>query len=224
MLHFKMHARKVVWHIQLSERQKKIVNIVKDKEPITGELIAQQLSLTKATLRPDLAILTMSGILDARPRVGYFYSGKTNLARFSEELRKLKVGDFKSVPTVVKDTTSLYDAVVKILIEDGDALIIVNGEGYLEGILSKKDLLKVALGKMDLYNVPVSVMMTRVPNVVTATQDESIYTVANKLITHEINAVPVVKHVEVDDKNKMQVTGSLGKTNITKILVELAER
>ena len=29
---------------------------------------------------PDLAILTMGGILDARPRVGYFYTGKSTLA------------------------------------------------------------------------------------------------------------------------------------------------
>ena len=34
------------------------------------------LSLARATIRPDLAILTMAGFLDARPRVGYFYSGK----------------------------------------------------------------------------------------------------------------------------------------------------
>ena len=33
------------------------------------------LNVTRATLRSDLAILTMTGILDARPKVGYFYSG-----------------------------------------------------------------------------------------------------------------------------------------------------
>ena len=64
--------------MELSERQEKIVEIVKDNGPITGEKIAEKLGLTRATLRPDLAILTMAGFLDARPRVGYFYTGKSS--------------------------------------------------------------------------------------------------------------------------------------------------
>ncbi|MDN6206597.1 MAG: helix-turn-helix domain-containing protein, partial [Staphylococcus simulans] len=63
--------------MELSSRQSEIIEIVKQNGPITGEKIAEQLSLTRATLRPDLAILTMSGFLEARPRVGYFYSGKS---------------------------------------------------------------------------------------------------------------------------------------------------
>lgn len=62
--------------IELSDRQEKIIEIVKESGPITGEKIADRLNLTRATLRPDLAILTMAGFLDARPRVGYFYTGK----------------------------------------------------------------------------------------------------------------------------------------------------
>ncbi|GAA3321760.1 hypothetical protein GCM10020331_038920 [Ectobacillus funiculus] len=68
---------KVVITIELNKRQEQIIQIVKDNGPITGEAIADQLNLTRATLRPDLAILTMAGYLDARPRVGYFYTGKT---------------------------------------------------------------------------------------------------------------------------------------------------
>ncbi|HEX6922967.1 MAG TPA: helix-turn-helix domain-containing protein, partial [Bacillales bacterium] len=63
--------------IELSNRQEHILQIVKDEGPITGEQIAEELGLTRATLRPDLAILTMAGFLDAKPRVGYYYSGKT---------------------------------------------------------------------------------------------------------------------------------------------------
>ncbi len=63
--------------MELTHRQEQIINIVKDNGPITGENIAEKLNLTRATLRPDLAILTMAGFLDARPRVGYFYTGKT---------------------------------------------------------------------------------------------------------------------------------------------------
>jgi DNA-binding FadR family transcriptional regulator len=60
---------------------------VKKEGPITGEQIAEKLNLTRATLRPDLAILTMAGLLDARPRVGYFYSGKTSNQLLSEHIR-----------------------------------------------------------------------------------------------------------------------------------------
>ena len=63
--------------IELNKRQEDILQIVKENGPITGEHIAERLNLTRATLRPDLAILTMAGFLDARPRVGYFYSGKS---------------------------------------------------------------------------------------------------------------------------------------------------
>ena len=56
--------------IQLNNRQLKIIDIVKESEPITSESIAAKLNVTRATLRSDLAILTMTGVLDARPKVG----------------------------------------------------------------------------------------------------------------------------------------------------------
>ncbi|MBF1059208.1 MAG: HTH domain-containing protein, partial [Peptostreptococcus sp.] len=40
--------------IQLNERQLKIIAIVKENEPITGEKIAEKLRVTRATLRSDL--------------------------------------------------------------------------------------------------------------------------------------------------------------------------
>ena len=64
------------------------MEIVKENGPITGEHIADQLNLTRATLRPDLAILTMAGFLDARPRVGYFYTGKSGMQLLTENLTK----------------------------------------------------------------------------------------------------------------------------------------
>jgi CBS domain-containing protein len=216
------HFRRVVRGIQLSSRQEKIVKMVKEEGPITGEQIAHALNLTRATLRPDLAILTMAGILDARPRVGYFYRGKIG-APLGEMFKAYKVKDFKSVPVVVKDTTALYDAIVTIFMEDVDTLIVVNVKGYLEGVLSRKDLLKITLGQMDLYKVPVSVMMTRMPNVVTVTPEDSIYSAAKKLVEHEIDALPVIKPVNDNGKTAFQVVGRLNHTNLVKLLVELAE-
>lgn len=47
--------------MELTHRQEQIIEIVKENGPITGENIADRLNLTRATLRPDLAILTMAG-------------------------------------------------------------------------------------------------------------------------------------------------------------------
>ena len=55
----------------LTARQKQIAEIVRAEGPITGQRIADQLHVTRAALRSDLAILIMSGIIDARPKVGY---------------------------------------------------------------------------------------------------------------------------------------------------------
>lgn len=59
--------------MELTERQKRIIQIVKENEPISADNIAKHLYLSKPTLRTDLTILTMTGILDARPKVGYFF-------------------------------------------------------------------------------------------------------------------------------------------------------
>jgi len=78
----------VVSKIELNKRQEQILEIVKKHGPITGEHIAEMLQLTRATLRPDLAILTMAGFLDARPRVGYFYTGKNRTQLLGESIKK----------------------------------------------------------------------------------------------------------------------------------------
>ena len=62
---------------------------MKHNGPITGEHIADRLDLTRATLRPDLAILTMSGILEARPRVGYYYTNKSQNKIIADELKNI---------------------------------------------------------------------------------------------------------------------------------------
>ena len=97
--------------IPLSDRQKKIAEIVRRSGPITGTEIAGELGLTRAALRSDLAILTMGGILDARPRVGYFYTGKSTLGMLVEELSSITIEDIMSVPIVVSASKSAYDAV-----------------------------------------------------------------------------------------------------------------
>jgi DeoR family transcriptional regulator, catabolite repression regulator len=208
----------VVSKIELNKRQEQIVEIVKENGPITGEQIADHLHLTRATLRPDLAILTMSGYLEARPRVGYYYTGKKDTQLLADELKKLQVKDYQSIPIVISVNVSVYDAICTMFLEDVGTLFVVDNQSYLVGVLSRKDLLRASLGKQDLTSIPVNIIMTRMPNITTCRQDDLILDVANALIDKQIDALPVVK----DGEHGFEVIGRITKTNMTKILVSFA--
>ncbi|RSL30900.1 transcriptional regulator [Salibacterium salarium] len=205
--------------IELTERQEYILNIVKENGPITGEHIADQLSLTRATLRPDLAILTMAGFLDARPRVGYFFTGKTGSQLLTEKVKKLTVQDYQSIPVVVNESNSVYDAICTMFLEDVGTLFVVNTDSFLVGAVSRKDLLRASIGNQDLEAMPVSIIMSRMPNIAVCEKNDLVIEVANKLIEKQIDALPVVKTVQ---DNQLEVTGRVTKTNITKVLVDLS--
>ena len=87
--------------ISLSNRQKRIAEIVRQDGQITGEHIAERLNVTRAALRSDLAILVMGGIFDARPKVGYYFTGKNTLGMLIEEISGILVRDLQSVPVAV---------------------------------------------------------------------------------------------------------------------------
>lgn len=194
------------------------MEIVKADGPITGEQIAERLGLTRATLRPDLAILTMAGFLDARPRVGYFYSGKTGSQLLTEKIKKVKVKEFQSIPVVVQQSASVYDAITTMFLEDVGTLFVVNKQGHLAGVVSRKDLLRASLGNRDLTNIPVNIIMTRMPNITMCSKDDLVMDVARLLIERQIDGLPVVK----EEKEGFEVIGRITKTNITKALVEIA--
>ncbi|GIN20022.1 MAG TPA: transcriptional regulator [Bacillus bacterium] len=206
--------------IELSKRQDRILEIVKENGPITGEHIAEKLNLTRATLRPDLAILTMAGYLDARPRVGYFYTGKTGTQLLTESMKKLTVKDYQSIPVVINENVSVYDAIVTIFLEDVGTVFVTDDEHHLAGVLSRKDLLRASLGKQELSTLPVNIIMTRMPNITMCEKDDLLVDVAKKLIETQIDAVPVVKKTDTG----YEVIGRLTKTNITKAFVALAEQ
>ncbi|QIB26296.1 helix-turn-helix transcriptional regulator [Caloranaerobacter azorensis] len=209
--------------IQYTERQNQIINIVKKNQPITSEAIAKKLNLTRATLRPDLAILTMSGILEARPKVGYFYSGKSNLDFYKDYIKEIKVDDIKSLPVVVDESTTVYDAIVTLFLEDVGTVCVVS-KGLLVGVVSRKDFLKSAIGGVDINKIPVGVIMTRMPNIIVAKPEESIIEAAEKIIEHQVDSLPVVQDAEVDGVKGYKVVGRISKTNITKIFVDLGTK
>jgi CBS domain-containing protein len=208
----------VVRKIELSKRQEQILQIVKDKGPITGENIAEKLKLTRATLRPDLAILTMSGFLDARPRVGYFYTGKSGTQLLTENLQKIYVKDYQSIPVVVNENVSVYDAICQMFLEDVGTLFVVDQNTLLVGVLSRKDLLRASIGKQELSTIPVNIIMTRMPNITMCEREDLLIDVAKKLIDKQIDSVPVVRKSE----KGFEVIGRITKTNIAKAFVALA--
>ncbi|EDW20243.1 transcriptional repressor CcpN [Bacillus pumilus] len=210
---------KVVSTIELNKRQEQILQIVKENGPITGEHIADRLNLTRATLRPDLAILTMSGFLEARPRVGYFFTGKTGTQLLADKLKKLQVKDFQSIPVVIHENVSVYDAICTMFLEDVGTLFVVDDHSILTGVLSRKDLLRASIGKQELPSIPVHIIMTRMPNITVCRKEDFIMGVAKHLIEKQIDALPVIK----DTDKGFEVVGRITKTNMTKILVNLSE-
>ena len=208
--------------IQLNPRQLKIIDIVKENEPITSESIASILNVTRATLRSDLAILTMTGILDARPKVGYFYSGINGASLVGNKIKDKKVKDIMSMPVVIKQDTNIYDSIVTMFLSDVGSVFIIDENENLCGIVSRKDLLKATIGSADINKMPVGMIMTRTPNVITTNKEDDVVLAAKKIKEHEVDSIPVVE-INEEDTNQIKVIGRLSKTNITKLFLEIAD-
>lgn len=209
--------------IKLSKRQEELIELVKQNQPITSEQLAEKLNITRAALRADLAILTMSGILEARPKVGYLYSKRPNNEIIVEYINNVKVGDLKSKPVTVEESSSVYDSIVTLFLNDVGTIFVESG-GYLVGAVSRKDFLKILMGNTDVHKVPVGIIMTRMPNIVTVKDTDSAYDAAKKIIIHEVDSLPVVEVIKDESKAEhYKITGKVSKTTLTRLLVKLGE-
>ncbi|MBC1799355.1 helix-turn-helix transcriptional regulator [Listeria booriae] len=197
--------------IKLSARQLEIIEFVKANEPATGDQIAGSLNLTRATIRADLSILTMTGILDARPKVGYFYSGLDLNPTIYEDIRQLTIADIMTTPVFVTKETSIHDAIVTLFLEDTGNLYVVEATELI-GIVSRKDLLKGALADTDKKATPIATIMTRMPNILTVTPADSALFAAQQLVIHQIDSLPVV-----EDKKAI---GKVSKTRLVQLFVD----
>lgn len=208
--------------IKLSPRQEEIIRLVKELEPITSEQLAAKVSVTRAALRPDLAILTMTGILEAKPKVGYIYSQKPSYSLIYDYIRNIKVKDIMSKPVMVDENTTVYDAIVHLFLNDVGTLFIENG-GILTGAVSRKDFLKMAMGGTDMHKVPVGIIMTRMPNIVFVEKDDAAYLVAQRIMEHEVDSLPVIERTFNGSKEVFKIVGKVSKTNITRLFVKMGE-
>lgn len=205
--------------IKLTDRQNLIIEIIEKNQPITGEAIAEKLGLTRATLRPDLAVLSMCGFIDAKPKVGYFIPIMKSNRDIFEKLSTVKVTDVKSLPVAVSESTSVYDAIVTLFLENVGTLFVVEDEA-LKGVVSRKDLLKTSMSGGDLSTIPVGVIMTRFPKIVCCNEEDTIIDAAEKIIENDVDAIPVV---ETMPNGKLRAIGRISKTNITKVMLEISK-
>lgn len=206
--------------MKFSDRQEEIIKLVKERQPITSESLAEKLGVTRAAIRSDLSVLTMMGILDAKPKVGYIYSTKTTKSKAYEFISNIKARDIMSNPTVVSEETMVYDAIVYLFLKDVGT-VFVESEGNLTGAVSRKDFLKIAIGGTDIHKVPVGVIMTRMPNIIYASPEDTAFDIAKKIINHEIDSIPIIEKEMRADKEVIKMVGKVSKTNITKLFVKL---
>ncbi|AIQ39575.1 helix-turn-helix transcriptional regulator [Paenibacillus sp. FSL R5-0912] len=209
--------------IELTTRQLQIIEIVKKRAPITGDQIAESLGLSRPTIRGDLSILVMLEYVDAKPKVGYF-PGTKAAARHNSRglLQDTKVSDIQSIPVIIRENTTIQDAVVTLFLQDVGTLIICDSDGKLTGVASRKDFLKVTLGNPGAVTMPVSMVMTRQPKVVTVSPDDTVLDAAQRMIYHEVDSLPVVVPRSGEGSGSgLDVVGRLTKTSIVKLLLEL---
>jgi CBS domain-containing protein len=196
---------------------------VQKHAPVTGDQIADMLGISKPTIRTDLSVLVMLELLDAKPKVGYF-PGTALLPQGQSivQLQQTKVRDIQGMPIIVRDTVTVHDAVVTLFLENVGSLIVADEESTLLGIVSRKDLLKVTLGNPNVSTMPISLVMTRQPNLITTEPDEFALEAARKMIQHQVDSLPVViPHQEPDGRLRVEVVGRITKTSMTRLLLDL---
>lgn len=180
------------------------------------------LGLTRSALRTDLSVLTMSGVLEARPKVGYIYSKKQARNPLLDCIMNIKVKDIMSNAVTVKEESTVYDAIVHLFLNDVGTLFVVNNN-LLIGAVSRKDFLKIAIGNTDIHKVPVGIIMTRMPNIVFVEKEDTAYLAAQRIIDHEVDSLPVVEKSLDGTKESYKVIGKVSKTNATKLFVQLGQ-
>jgi len=183
------------------------------------------LTISRPTIRSDLSLLVMLDYISAKPNVGYFPGEKAEKEESETYiLRRIKVGQVQGTPIVIDVKTTVQDAVVTLFLENIGSLMVTDETGKLAGVISRKDLLKVTLGNPNASSMPVSMVMTRQPNIVTITPEETVYEAARKMNEHQVDSLPVVSYTEHSSDSEFNVVGRITKTSIIKLLFDQMEQ
>lgn len=209
--------------IELSSRQLEILELVQKHAPITGEQIAELLGVTRPSIRSDLSLLTMLGYIDAKPKVGYFVGNRTaketsDVAQITQRLVK----EVMSIPVVLRETATVNDAVATLFLHNVGSLIVADASGALAGVISRKDLLKLTLGNAQAPSVLLGMVMTRYPNIITVTPEDTVHEALRKMIEHEVDGLPVVLPLDrADGGSGVEAVGRITKTTIARLLFDM---
>lgn len=201
--------------MEFTIRQKEIIEMTKKNSPLTSEKIAKQLNLSVPTIRGDLRLLTAVGILGSRPKVGYEYTGMQNTQINYANLYEKKISKIVKNAAFVEPNTSLQECVNNLFIKDTGSLYVVDDSHELLGLISRKDLLAVTVNNSDTESLVASMVMTRMPNLITVTPEMTIMDVGKLLLQHEVDSLPVVKQ-----KDSKQVVGKITKNRIFQYFID----
>ena len=120
---------------------------------------------------------------------------------------------YSNVPKLM-EKVAIFGALSK------DELKVVMGSMTLKKFEKGESLLKIAIGRTDIEKIPINIIMTRMPNIIYAEENETILESVKKLIKHQIDSLPVVRIEEKNGKKIYHTVGRLTKTNITKLFME----
>lgn len=202
--------------MKFTELQQNVIELLKERGHLKTTEIAKDLNVTKSDLESDLVTLINLEIVGKNDTYGYFYQGNRSYVVFAEILKYYSVENIMSMPMIIEDRLSVYDAIVTLFLENVGSIYVTRNNN-LVGVVSRKDLLRAAIGNQDLKKTPINMVMTRMPNIKTVTPDTSVFACAKKIVDSQIDGVPVIK----EEDGITRVVGRVTKTNLTNLFVRM---
>ncbi len=202
--------------MKFTELQQNVIELLKERGHLKTTEIAKDLNVTKSDLESDLVTLINLEIVGKNDKYGYFYQGNRSYVVFAEILKYYSVENIMSMPMIIEDRLSVYDAIVTLFLENVGSIYVTRNNN-LVGVVSRKDLLRAAIGNQDLKKTPINMVMTRMPNIKTVTPDTSVFACAKKIVDSQIDGVPVIK----EEDGITRVVGRVTKTNLTNLFVRM---
>jgi len=127
------------------------------------------------------------------------------------------------MPVVIQNSKSAYEAIISMFVNDVGSVYIVDERNLLTGVVSRKDLLKLASNNNgDMKTIPVVMAMTPLSKMVMVFPETTVAAAARKIIDNQIDSLPVVRRID-DKSNDYEVIGRVTKTNFTRLFVDIAE-
>ena len=109
--------------------------------------------------------------------------------------------------------TSVNEAITQLFMYDAGSLYIIDpNDQTLQGLVSRKDLLRSSIGQP--ADTPLGVIMTRMPNIIVIQPDQSVLEAARLIAQHQVDSLPVVT-------TNHEILGKISKTHIVNLLVDL---